>query len=95
MEEKQNKEEKTTNFKAVQNPNSYKTDYNASKTSNKIGFGRGFLLPFFSGVLGCAVVVGTCFGIPSIRSKILNEDISSSNTSGSQNSRICTANFII
>lgn len=56
------------------------------KTSS--GFGRTVLVPFISGVAGCAVVVGTCFGVPSIRTKIIgNTDassISSSNSTSTQ-----------
>ncbi len=71
MEEK-NKEEKTTSFKTVQNPGNYKTVYESEKKSKtKLGFGRGFVIPFVSGVLGCSVVIGTCLGIPSIREKII------------------------
>ena len=71
MEEK-NKEEKTTSFKTVQNPNNYKTVYESEEKSKiKLGFGRSFVIPFVSGILGCAVVIGTCFGIPSIREKII------------------------
>ncbi len=84
MDEK--KEEKLEGFKTVQNPSTYKAVYqNETKTKQTVGFGKGVLLPFFSGVIGCSVVLGTCFGVPSIRSKILNENsnsISNSSTSG-------------
>lgn len=83
------KEENVQNFKAVQNPNTYKTSYSAEKTSKtKTGFGRSVLLPFFSGIIGCAVVVGTCFGIPSVRQKLLsgNSNLNSSNNSATSNS---------
>ncbi len=66
------KPESNTNFKTVQNPSSYKNYDNGKKQKNGTGFAKSILLPFFSGVVGCAVVVGTCFGIPSIRSSILN-----------------------
>ncbi len=52
------------------------------KGKSKVSFGRNFLLPFVSGVLGCTVVIGACFGIPSIRNKLLD---TSSNTSNSSN----------
>lgn len=55
--------------------NNFKTVPATSKVTSsekkKSGFGKSVVLPFFSGVLGCAVVVGTCFGIPSIRQNIL------------------------
>ena len=46
------------------------------------GFGKSVVLPFCSGIIGAALVVGACFGIPSIKSSILGGSISSS--SGSQ-----------
>ena len=86
MDEKvENKQEKVKNFTTVQNPNTYKTVYqNSKKEKVKVGFGKSVLLPFFSGVVGCAVVVGTCFGVPSIRSHILGNDTGlGANTSSS------------
>lgn len=80
MEENQKKEEKVQNFKTVQNPNTYKTIYkNETTTKSKVGFGRGFLLPFVSGMIGCAVVLGACFGVPSIRTKLIKEGTSITN----------------
>ena len=95
MEEKnenkkvENTQETSKNFKAVQNPSTYKTVYqNNKKEKVKVGFGKSVLLPFFSGVVGCAVVVGTCFGVPSIRSQILgaSSNISGSGSSSTENS---------
>ena len=65
MEENES-QKKNANFKAVANTNPYNTKKSTS------GFGKTVILPFVSGALGCAVVVGTCFGVPSIRSKIFN-----------------------
>ena len=50
---------------------------NSRKEKAKIGFTKGVLLPFLCGALGTSIVIGTCFGIPQIREKIL----SASNTS--------------
>ncbi len=90
MEENEKKEEKVQNFKTVQNPNTYKSVYNNEPTKKvKSGFGKSVLLPFFSGVVGCSVVLGTCFGVPSIRSKILqvnqNTSFSGNHSTTSQN----------
>lgn len=68
------------NFKAVPKANTYK------EPKVKVGFGKSVLLPFFSGIVGCTVVLGTCFGIPSIRNKILESD-TSNYTSSSGNSQ--------
>lgn len=73
MEENEKKEEKFQNFKAVSNPNNYQSSYANSKLPKaKLGFGKSVVLPFFSGVVGCTLVIGTCFGVPSIKEKILN-----------------------
>lgn len=86
MEENENKES-SKNFKTVQNPNAYKEVYKKEKNGNSHGFGKNFLLPFFSGILGCSLVIGTCFGVPSIKSKLLNNSNMLSNTnSNSENS---------
>ncbi len=92
MEENKN-QEKTNTFKTVQNPTTYKTAYemnNHQKT--KTGFGKGFFLPFVSGVLGCSLVLGVCFGVPTIKEKLLNTNStnSSSNTQSSTNTGYVT-----
>ncbi len=85
MEENE-KKENLQNFKTVQNPSTYKEVYKTEKKKNS-GFGRNFLLPFFSGVLGCSLVLGTCFGIPSIKSKLFDSNVSniSSNSNNLEN----------
>lgn len=91
MEEK-SKQEKSSNFQTVQNPNNSKTAYE-SKNGNKVklGFGKGVLIPFVSGILGCSVVIGTCFGVPSIRDNLLGKTTdTSSNSSNSVNSGYVT-----
>lgn len=51
----------------------------SSKTSNAnfnnktIGFGKSILLPFFSGIIGCSLVLGTCFGVPSIKENLIGK----------------------
>ena len=52
----------------------------SSKTSNANfkqkghSFGKSVILPFFSSIVGCSVVIGTCFGVPSIKEKIIGEN---------------------
>lgn len=71
-------------FKAI--PITGNTSYsNSSKKTS--GFGKSVMLPFVSGVLGCSMVLGTCFGIPSIKGKLIGNttsNISSSNNSSTQ-----------
>lgn len=43
------------------------------KKNNGNGFGKTILLPFISGVVGCSVVIGTCFGVPSIKEKLIGD----------------------
>jgi len=82
MEEKI--EEKQSNFKTVKNPGNVKT-VKEKREKTSLGFGRGFLVPFISGVLGCSVVIGTCFGVPSIRDYLLGNSKMSSNNASSSN----------
>ena len=67
-------EENNNNFKNVSN-----FDYTKENKSN--GFRKNVVVPFFSGVLGCMVVVGTCFGVPSIKSKLIGDSSSTSSVS--------------
>lgn len=89
MEENEKNE---TKFKAipVTGSSSYK---NEKSQKNKTGFGKTVILPFLSGVVGCSVVLGTCFGVPSIRSKLINNsssNISTSNSSSTQSNGYVT-----
>lgn len=80
--EENNKEEKSTYFKTVQNPDNYTATYQ-SETKNKVklGFRKVFLVPFISGVLGSTLVIGTCFGVPTIKNTLLGNNIYTSNSS--------------
>lgn len=93
MEENENKnQEKTGNFKTVANPISYKTIYEAeNKSKQKTSFGKGVFLPFVSGILGCSLVLGVCFGVPTIKEKLLNTNtINYSSQSNNANSGYVT-----
>lgn len=70
-------EKNQTKFKAI--PVTGGTSYNKS-SKPKSGFGKSVLIPFISGVLGCSVVIGTCFGVPSIRTKLIGNTSSSIST---------------
>lgn len=78
MENKENPKEKQTNnteFKTVKTGVS--TNYTFSeeepkkKKKSSTHFGTQVVLPFFSGVLGTAVVLGACFYVPSVRSHLV------------------------
>lgn len=60
----------------MDNENSFNisSENNFKKASYKQpsnGFGKNVFLPFMSGVIGATLVVGTCFGVPSIKEKIV------------------------
>ena len=92
MDEKN--ETNTKNFKTVQNPGTYKTVYDASPSKPKTGFEKSVVLPFFSGIVGCAVVIGTCFGVPSIRENILGTSSNNSNFSSSNSSSTDSSGYV-
>jgi len=86
MEENENK------FEVISGRN-YHTTYKQSS-----GFGKSILLPFFSGIAGCALVIGTCFGIPSIKEKIIgettiNSTVQTSTPSGTTTNLISLSNY--
>ena len=81
MEKNENNEAK---FKAI--PVTGSTSYNKSSKNNS-GFGKSVLIPFISGMLGCSVVIGTCFGIPSIRSKVIGNTTSSISTTNNNSTK--------
>ena len=71
----------------------YKINY---KKSN--GFGKTILLPFFSGIAGCALVIGTCFGVPSIKEKLIGENtvtqtVQTSTPSGTTTNLVSLSNY--
>ena len=81
MDENEKREEK---FKAI--PVTGSTYYNKTSKNNS-GFGKSVIIPFVSGMIGCSIVIGTCFGIPSIRTKIIgntNSSISTTNNNSTQ-----------
>ena len=76
-----------TSFKSVVSNTTYSSfEDNSDKKhkSSSTGFAKTVLLPFACGILGAGLVVGTCFGVPSIRNELLaNSSVtegSSSNT---------------
>ena len=77
MDENQKQDAK---FTAI--PVTGKTSYE-KKEKSKSGFGKSVLIPFVSGVVGCSVVIGTCFGVPSIKTKLLGHSTSNISTSSS------------
>ena len=81
MEEKEKNDAK---FKAI--PVIGSSSYDKS-SNNKSGFGKSVIIPFVSGILGCSVVIGTCFGVPSIRNKIIGSSSSSISTTNNNSTQ--------
>ena len=84
MEENEKNE---TKFKAIPVTGSSSYNKNEKSQKNKTGFGKTVILPFVSGVVGCSIVLGTCFGVPSIRSKLINNSSSNISTSNSSSTK--------
>lgn len=54
---------------------------NSNSNNKNNSFGKNVLLPFFSGIIGCSIVIGTCFGVPSIKEKLVGTNNSTVHTS--------------
>ena len=69
-----NFQEKKPNFKAVPNPanNVKKAKVKKEKVKKTYSFGKTVVLPFFSGVIGCAALLGTVLFIPDIKNKVFS-----------------------
>lgn len=64
------------------NTNNNKPNYKPIKQEKKEisnSFGKNVIFPFVSGILGATLVVGTCFGVPSIKNKLIDTTSSSNN----------------
>ena len=57
--------------------------FNSDDSKRSIKFKSNILLPFISGVLGTTLVLGLAFGVPSIRSSLLNSDLANTSNTNS------------
>lgn len=71
-------EENNNNFEVISSRTS-NANFNQNQKQNN--FGKTVLIPFASGVIGCSLVLGTCFGIPSIKEKLIGNQMSTVQTS--------------
>ena len=60
----ENQEKKGT-FQAIKSYTNFKSSNRSSS------FSKNVVIPFFSGILGCSLVIGTCFGVPTIKEKLI------------------------
>ena len=94
--EENNQEKKETEFKSVKMDNtnqvytSFDTNTNKKTKSSKVGFGKTVVLPFFCGVLGAGIVVGSCTCIPQVRDTLLKQFLTSSTSESSSNTNSTT-----
>ena len=69
-----------------------------SKNKNNFSFGKNILVPFCSGVIGSALVLGTVCFVPSIKDTLFNKDetsiSSNSINTNEQNKNTITSNSI-
>lgn len=82
----------SSNFKTVKNTETYSTYANKKKgnKSKQPGGLKNIFVPFLSGVLGGALVIGTCLGVPSIKEELF--EISSDDSDSSNYSSTTTSN---
>ena len=71
-------ENNNNNFEVISSKTS---NANFKQNQKQNSFGKTVLIPFASGVVGCSLVLGTCFGIPSIKEKLIGKQTSTIQTS--------------
>ena len=73
------------------------TSYSYRPIKNKkTSFGKSVLLPFASGVLGAILVIGTCFGVPSIKENLIGTNtkiIPNNSTSTPNTTAVSLSNY--
>lgn len=71
--------------------NNFKNVINSSNAN--YNFKKSVFVPFISGVLGCSLVLGTCFGVPNIKEKIIG-DTSTKSIDNSANNGIVNNDLV-
>lgn len=67
------------------NFNNYSNNSSRKSKSNG-GFLKSVFVPFVSGILGCSLVIGTCFGVPAIKEKLIGTESSVQTSNNSSTS---------
>ena len=62
------------------NDNEFKNVISNPGSYQKGSFGKTIGIPFTSGILGCSLVLGTCFGVPEIKQKLFSNTNNSVST---------------
>ena len=81
------------------NESNFKNVIDISQRKEKTGIKHTVIVPFLSGVLGCSLVIGTCFGVPEIKERIVgnstNTNKSTSTSAGaSLDKNVGTVDFV-
>lgn len=66
----------------------YSSDNNFKQVpvKSKNSFGKTVFVPLISGIVGAALVVGVCFGVPSVKERLIGLNSSTASENGSSNS---------
>ena len=91
MEENKKAENDGSKFRKVPKD---EVQYNVTTEKKHSDFGKRVLEPFISGVLGGVIVVGTCFGVPSIKDKLIGTSSSNTVVSSSNNSSTSSNGYV-
>lgn len=96
-QEVSSKQEETTakvkhNFKTVSNSSNKVKKEKIKKEKAKIGFGKSVLVPFISGAVGCAAVLGVVLYVPEIKNKVFPENTTTITTSQVSTTNTSTTN---
>lgn len=88
-------EENNNNFEVI---SSRTSNANFKQNQKQNNFEKTVLIPFASGVIGCSLVLGTCFGIPSIKEKLIGNQMptvqtSTQTASGTTTNLVSLSNF--
>lgn len=76
------------------NNNINQPKYKTIKSSdNSNSFGKQVIFPFVSGILGATLVVGTCFGVPGIKNKLIGNRSSITQVSSPVSNTINVENY--
>ena len=77
--------------------NKFENVFEVTEKNTSGNFKNRIIIPFFSGVIGCSLVIGTCFGVPQIKEKFLGTTITTStqnSTSALTDTNAGTVDFV-
>lgn len=74
------------------NFNTYSPNSSNKKSNNS--FFKSVFVPFVSGIVGCSLVIGTCFGVPQIKQKLIgSSSVQTSSPSSSSTGTVSQVNL--